>query len=114
MITNKERVEILKKVRERLQNKEKWGLCALIEEQIRNTYPSHSFSDYFLLPIGIIAQDYFPLFTRKNAILHSNAESTLFIANWWNTEPFDFENRILFIDWLIKQYETKEINKKNI
>jgi len=47
-------------------------------------------------------KNYMPIFTKKNAVKYANAYNQL-CCYWWRACPFDFENRILFVEWMLEQ-----------
>jgi hypothetical protein len=89
-LTNKEQIKILKSVREDIC--ETFGLCSLTHCKIRKWL---NFSG------KVCTDSYIPLFTRENAVKYANASTSG--AYWWSNSPYDFKNRVKFLDWVIKE-----------
>ena len=86
----KRKIEILERVKEKLLSgdAEGFGLCSLIqlecfnEERIRDI----------------------ELFTFNNAILYGNADKDADKGwFWWGIYMYDFENRIMFVNWMLDE-----------
>lgn len=107
MLTKEEQIVILKEVLELLNNKAvDRGLCYIIAHRIR--------IHLNLIDTRLIINDYIPLFTKENAIKYGNAYRHNYSAYWWNCPSwweidsvYDYENRILFINWIISELEKK-------
>lgn len=75
------------------------GICTYIKDVIYDVY------NVKLLTSEI--RDVFPKFTYVNAKKVSDGQickcskPTLYF-NWWSREPYDYKNRISFINWLKK------------
>ncbi len=105
----KEEIKVLKGVKS-LLNKFKtrelppsFGLCYFLQEKITSLKPSiivHPYDE----------NKYIPLFTNKNA-LKFNATKGDYGDLWWNIRPYDFENRIAFLNWMIEELEKQKTTK---
>ena len=110
IISLEEQLEILERAKEFTKP---YGLCCAIRNAMA-------------LEVNIACldipkyKDYIPLFTRENAIKYGGGrkykpfwwsmESRLF---WWSVRPYDFESRIIFLDWIIEQIK-KEIENDRV
>jgi len=109
MLTKKEQIIILKEVLEVLNNKtDDRGLCYIIAHRIR--------IHLNLLVCRLFINDYISLFTKENAIKYGNAHKNNYSAYWWNCPDwwentsltYDYENRILFVNWMISELEKEK------
>ena len=97
-----EQIEVLRTVKEKLLagNFERdEGLCTLI---LRSSKYNRN--------MGVLSlyQSY-PLFTSENAIKHANADCvSTSLTFWWEINPYDVTNRIVFIDWIISELEKQK------
>ena len=105
LLSLEEQIEILEIAREEV-NERRRGLCGIISKVInrvsgtyeRRTYPYCSYVDVDL---------FIPLFTRQNAVKYGNGVNDMY---WWKHRyKHDFESRINFLNWMIRQIK-KEIN----
>ena len=112
MLTKKEQIIILKEVLEVLNNKtDDRGLCYII---------AHRIAHRIIIPLNLLVyrlfiNDYIPLFTKENAIKYGNAHKNNYSAYWWNhpdwwdtSLTYDYENRILFVNWMISELEKEK------
>ena len=96
MLPKETQIKILKEVLELLIKKEyNDGLCCILGEKI-------TFYLEFSLFSSMIINDYISLFTQENAIKYANGRKGLY---WWDFVPYDYENRIVFIKWIISELE---------
>jgi hypothetical protein len=75
------------------------GLCRLILRELRKIEIHISYE--FLYKI-------FPDFSLENAMKFKaigNLDRNK-LAYWWSTAPFDFDNRIKFVKWMIERIQT--------
>jgi len=109
MLTRKEQIKVLKRVKEKLIRDHKHerimirGLCGYVEEEIKNITGEYCIPYYYL-------KKYIPLFTQENAEKHANANIT--DQNYWwkhSSVPHDYDlvNRVLFLDWMIGKLRWK-------
>jgi hypothetical protein len=49
--------------------------------------------------------EYFPDFTCENSVKNANAKGQI-NHFWWDIYPFDFDNRIKFVQWMIERIQT--------
>ena len=75
------------------------GLCIILSNAIQFLIPSAPYSS-----IGI-----FEKFSRKFAIKYANAGESSIL--WWDMDPFDYDNRILFLEY-IKRAEPALVEDK--
>jgi hypothetical protein len=76
------------------------GLCSYIGEQLAE--------HHILLPrIDIYIHEIFHDFTRENAV-HFGSRMDSKSAYWWCVMPYDFNNRILFLNWMIKNIKLND------
>lgn len=95
MLTKEEQIVILKEVLELLIKEEcTAGLCFIIRPKIKKHLK--------LYHVEFDIKDYIPLFTFSNAVNHANGKDDYY---WWQAMPYDYENRILFINWIISELE---------
>jgi hypothetical protein len=96
--TDTEKIEILETVKKYLQDKRdteapiyaQAGLCAYMYRQI-TSYQSHIHA--------FDISNYFSDFTKRNA-LKFGAKYEI-NRHWWDYIPYDYENRLAFLDWMI-------------
>jgi hypothetical protein len=74
------------------------GLCPLIRWEI------YSLTDKPIKYSEIV--DYIPLFTFENATEHANAKR--YKGFWWSCHPYNFKNRIKFLDWMIGELKKND------
>jgi hypothetical protein len=102
-------IAVLKRVRAKLiKESEKYKnrdvqvlmhpLCLLIKDELCWEYAKNTYY--------IIMDEVIPLFNFANAKKHANATQDISDC-WWDTNPYDFKNRILFLDWIIKTMENE-------
>jgi hypothetical protein len=97
-LSNKEQIEVLENVKKRVleERNELEGLCLYLKWELRNAR------------IGNELRRYIPLFTFENAVKNANANMPRSGAYWWTHRPYDIENRIKFLDWMISQLSPNE------
>ena len=111
LLTIKQQLKIVNKVicgLEKQQKSEpttrKFGLCHYFNKELGRIHDINMYD----INIDIAIWDYIPLFTYQNAVEHGNtANHSLSGAFWWNFCTYDYDNRLLFLNW-IKQ----ELNKQ--
>ncbi len=97
-LTVEQQLTVLQRVRERLIKRdfiEKKGLCELIDIE----YAA------FMQEIGALSCFYcfrcsFPYFHRYNASAFNASQKGVF---WWKRKPYDYKNRIAFVNWMISK-----------
>jgi hypothetical protein len=97
ILTDVEKIEILETVKKKLQNEdiERYsGLCYLL-------YPMLKKYGIDYLPLFSLIVVHFKDFTLKNAIDYANSNRCDKRDFWWETEPYDYKNRLAFLDWMI-------------
>jgi len=113
MLTRKQQIRILTKAKEQLIIDHKYekcmvrGLCGYLEKEIIAIYDKEFVSYYHL-------KQYIPLFTLENAEKWANAKPNE--ENYWwkhSNDPsdYDLKNRVLFLEWMIKELRWKFIKQ---
>jgi hypothetical protein len=104
-LNNEEIIEILDKAIQKVEYNKKnriladrdyypCGLCFIFRTLFKNNIKEYN-------AIKSISY-YIPEFTQENAIKYSNSKES---AYWWKTDPFDYDNRIKFLQWIKSNYE---------
>jgi hypothetical protein len=110
-LTDAEKIKILERVKERLQdyrNTNKrccYGLCNFLKKEFESKMETSIGCSYF----ADMKEIWFRDFTFENANLYANASWFDVDGDyWWRPNPYDYENRILFLDWMINRIKTGE------
>ena len=106
LISLEEQLEILEKAKINIPENN-WGLCDAISYVINIGLRTGIYHGPYLVNISF----YIPLFTRENAIIYGGCYNS---GNgfWWEIDPFDFDSRINFLDWMIKKINIELEDKK--
>ena len=78
------------------------GLCAILKNCIHNLSEKETWYEYMLTEEHIHLVDYFPMFTLENARQFNTFNCKSEFEYWWELCPYDYENRIKFLDWMEK------------
>lgn len=76
------------------------GLCAILKDCIHNLSEKEAWYEYMLTEEHIHLIDYFPMFTLENAKKCAAFDYKHDIGYWWVIYPYDYENRLKFLDWM--------------
>jgi len=79
----------------------KIGLCGCFYSYMDRKY------DYYFR----VFDKLFPLFNYQNALKFIPKE--LESAFWWNNDPYDFDNRLAFLDWMVEELKKQVENTEN-
>jgi hypothetical protein len=107
-LTDSERIRMLENIKEKLQASEGsyrsqvLGLCDFLKEEFEIKMGTGIGLDYFAL----LKKKWFMDFTKENACRYGREVGSYFMGYWWEYIPYDFENRIKFLDWMITRIKT--------
>jgi hypothetical protein len=106
-LTIDDRIKILNKVRDKLIMKKNiikksgwgYGLCHLLRDEFYNYKIKYSEFE---------VENVFPHFKYENAIGFNMKLGAFKDTYWWSIYPYDFDNRIKFVEWMIKKMQEDE------
>jgi hypothetical protein len=111
-LTDAKKIEILERIKERLQtykgcNKRcDVGLCQLLQKEFRKEIVIHIGCAYK----NETKEFWFRDFKYENALKFSASyerENNF----WWDVYPYDYENRIKFLEWMIERIKSGKESK---